>query len=325
MIFIWDACRINELPGGENGLRIVQQGIAEQNSGELIMLSASPGEAALENSSYAHGHGLFTYYLIDGLSGAADSISAGGNNDGKVDITELEEWVKRNVHTDALKLSKNQNPKFIYNFPETMSIVDPAFKEDWAMEKTDGENLAVNFTKGSGRMMQTADSLVVKLYNQFMDSVKADNLNNDPNSAESLYTDLANEYPDNDLTSEAAFNLAMEYVNLAQDKINLYISGKDDLKRLASPKKNGAKDFISHKIQIASGHGYSTNAGYLFRAIQLLKRINETDTLYIKQLEAKEDFLLARSYVSDEGIVQRFFRSFATGFQCCESTAFCGL
>ena len=72
VFLIWDACRTNELSGGETGVENTQKGIAENSDGESIMLSASAGEVALENSNYAHGHGLFTYYLIDGLSGAAD-------------------------------------------------------------------------------------------------------------------------------------------------------------------------------------------------------------------------------------------------------------
>jgi len=116
VLLIWDACRSNELPGGETGLRNMQEGITEKTNGEAIMLSASAGEVALENSNYAHGHGLFTYYLIDGLSGAADNPDADGNGDGKVDMIEIENWVKRKVRIDAkTKFNVIQNPRFIYS------------------------------------------------------------------------------------------------------------------------------------------------------------------------------------------------------------------
>ena len=233
VLLIWDACRTNELPGGETGLKNMQEGIAEKSTGESIMLSASAGEIALENSNYAHGHGLFTYYLIDGLSGAADNPDNDGNGDGKVDMIELENWVKKKVRIDAkTKFNVAQDPRFIYSGDETLSIVDSSFKNEWAMKKISGEDLALNYknpAKASGRNVQEADSMVITLYNKFMEAVKNDSLDNGPNSAEGLYKQLLNKYPGNTLTDQAGFNLAMEYINIAQDKINLYLSGKDDL------------------------------------------------------------------------------------------------
>src|SRR6185503_2595306 len=173
VFLIWDACRTNELPGGESGLKNMQEGIAEKTDGESIMLSASAGEIALENSNYAHGHGLFTYYLIDGLSGAADNPDNDGNGDGKVDIIELENCVKKKVRIDAkTKFNVAQDPRFIYSTDETLSIVDSSFKNDWALKKISGEDLALNYknkAKVSGRNVQEGDSMVIKLYNRFIE------------------------------------------------------------------------------------------------------------------------------------------------------------
>ncbi len=314
VVLIWDACRTNELPGGESGLKNMQEGIAEKTDGESIMLSASAGEVALENSNYAHGHGLFTYYLVDGLSGAADNPDNDGNGDGKVDLIELENWVKKKVRVDAkTKFNINQDPRFIYNSNETLSIVDSSFKNEWAMKKISGEDLVINYkntTKTSGRGAQEADSMVIKLYNQFMESVKNDSLEGGPNSAEELYKQLVNKYPANALTDQAGFNLAMEYINLAQDKINLYLSGKDDITILAASKANKEEQHSFNKTQmLSSGKNYGKNAQYLNRAITLLKQDSVADLEYIKQLQAKSDFLFARSYVSNEGIVTDFSKA----------------
>src|SRR6185437_10127281 len=218
VFLIWDACRTNELPGGESGVKNMQEGIAEKTDGESIMLSASAGEIALENSNYAHGHGLFTYYLIDGLSGAADNPDNDGNGDGKVDIIELENWVKRKVRIDAKsKFNVNQDPRFIYNTDETLSVVDSSFKNEWAMAKIGGGgDFALNYknpARASGRNVKEGDSAAIKLYNRFMELVKADSLDDGQTSAEEIYTQLLNKYPDNSLTDQAGFNLAMEYIN----------------------------------------------------------------------------------------------------------------
>lgn len=314
VVLIWDACRTNELPGGETGLKNMQEGIAEKSDGESIMLSASAGEVALENSNYAHGHGLFTYYLIDGLSGAADKPDNGGNGDGKVDMIELDDWVRRKVRVDAkTKFNVAQDPRFIYSGDETLSVVDSTFENEWAMRKISGEDVALNYknpTKISGRNVQEADSMVIRLYNRFMESVKNDSLDTGPNSAEELYSGLLKKYPDNSLTDQAGFNLAMEYINLAQDKINLYLSGKDDITILAVSKvRNEDHSTLNRTHMISSGKNYGRNGQYINRAIALLKKDTIGDIAYIKQLQAKADFLLARSYVSNEGIITDFSKA----------------
>ena len=143
-----------------------------------------------------------------------------------------------------------------------------------------------------------------------MESVKNDSLDSGPNSAEELYKQLVNKYPANALTDQAGFNLAMEYINLAQDKINLYLSGKDDLTILAASKVRNEDQSTLDKTQtISSGKNYGKNAQYLSRAITLLKKDTVADLEYIKQLQAKADFLFARSYVSNEGIVTDFSKA----------------
>ncbi|MGH2562975.1 MAG: tetratricopeptide repeat protein, partial [Ginsengibacter sp.] len=318
VLLIWDACRTNELPGGESGLKNMQEGIAEQSSGESIMLSASAGEVALENSTYAHGHGLFTFYLIDGLSGAADNTANDGNGDGKVDMKELKRWVERKVSVDAEKKFKTeQDPRFIYRGDkgdETLSIVDSSFENDWAMKKMSENDLVLDYkntTKSTGRNVQEADSMVVELYNKFMEAVKKDSLDEGKNSAEELYKQLLNKYPENSLTDQAGFNLAMEYINVAQDKINLYLSGKDDITILAAPKASDENhNTLNQALTISSGKNYGRNGQYLYRALALLKKDSNTaDPEYTKQIQAKADFLSARSYVSNEGIVTDFSKA----------------
>ncbi len=314
VLLIWDACRSNELPGGEGGLKNIQDGIVEKTDGESIMLSTSAGKVALENSNYAHGHGLFTYYLIDGLSGAADNPSNLGNGDGKVDIGELARWVTAKVEIDAkTKFNIDQTPRFVYNGDETLSIVDSGFENEWAMDKMSGSDLALNYkrtARGLGSTVQGTDSMIVELYNKFMAAVKADSLDAGQNSAEELYKQLLNKYPDNSLTDQAGFNLAMEYINLAQEKINLYLGGKDDLTLLAAPKANDENhNTLDQALIISSGKNYGKNAQYLYRALDLLKKDAVSDVNFMKQLEAKADFLSARSYVGNEGLITDFSKA----------------
>ena len=73
VIFIMDACRTNELPGGGEGQQQLQAAISEKQAGEIIMLATGAGQESLEDPLIGTGHGLFTYYLVDGLTGLADA------------------------------------------------------------------------------------------------------------------------------------------------------------------------------------------------------------------------------------------------------------
>jgi uncharacterized caspase-like protein len=65
--------------------------------------ASRPAEVSIELPEL--GHGLFTYYLVQGLQGAAD-----GNRDGIVSLQELYEYVEREVSTRSRQLGGNQHP-----------------------------------------------------------------------------------------------------------------------------------------------------------------------------------------------------------------------
>lgn len=75
---------------------------------KTVVLSASLGNQI--SSTYdKKGHGLFTYFMLKGLKGEAD-----GNSDGKVEITELFDYIKPNITRIARKLYNNeQSPQMI--------------------------------------------------------------------------------------------------------------------------------------------------------------------------------------------------------------------
>ncbi len=77
------------------------------------MFSASSDtQQALEGYK---GHGLFTYYIVEGLKGKADM-----NKDGFIKITELSDYVEENVVILSEKIFKRQQTPVIQtgaNFP----------------------------------------------------------------------------------------------------------------------------------------------------------------------------------------------------------------
>lgn len=71
-------------------------------SRRLMMTAADTNEFSLEDSRWG-GHGVFTHFLLEGLSGGGD-----GNADGIVTFTELFDYVSNNVRSST---SGRQNPQ----------------------------------------------------------------------------------------------------------------------------------------------------------------------------------------------------------------------
>jgi len=71
--------------------------------GRAILTASRPAEVSIELADL--GHGLFTYYLLRGLQGAADL-----NRDGIVSLQELYEYVEQQVSQKARAVGGNQHP-----------------------------------------------------------------------------------------------------------------------------------------------------------------------------------------------------------------------
>src|SRR5687767_13630870 len=135
VIFIMDACRTNELPGGGEGQQQLQAAISEKQAGEIIMLATGAGQESLEDPLIGTGHGLFTYYLVDGLSGLADTEGA---RDNLVTLAELEKYIDTTVPAYAQeKYKRKQNPFLCCaeNKMKVIAKVDTGFLRKWMLTK----------------------------------------------------------------------------------------------------------------------------------------------------------------------------------------------
>jgi len=74
-----------------------------RSKGRVIITASRPSEVSIELAEL--GHGLFTYYLIEGLKGAAD-----GNHDGIVSLQELYEYLEQEVTRKSRAVGGNQHP-----------------------------------------------------------------------------------------------------------------------------------------------------------------------------------------------------------------------
>jgi tetratricopeptide (TPR) repeat protein len=85
--------------------------------GDLFGLLASrPKEVSLEGPQFGGGHGVFSYYVIKGLEGAADE-----NKDGVVDANELIQYVSTQVPPAT---NNKQHPREFGTYDNSMKLSD---------------------------------------------------------------------------------------------------------------------------------------------------------------------------------------------------------
>jgi uncharacterized caspase-like protein len=74
-----------------------------KSRGRVVVTASRPSEVALELPTLRHG--IFTYYLVQGLKGAADA-----DGDGIVTLNEIYQYVEREVRTRSRQEGGNQQP-----------------------------------------------------------------------------------------------------------------------------------------------------------------------------------------------------------------------
>ena len=235
--FIMDACRTNELPGGSAGQNFLNTAVSQKKAGEVMMLAAAAGQESLEDASIGNGHGLFTWYLVDGLTGLADA-----DNNGKVNFTEIRDYVDKNVPLLAQsRFKRKQVPYFCCDEfgNKILSNVDAEWLRNWNKQKGPGNSFTGELTKKI--IIPSVDTSLMETYNNFYKAIKGKSLEGS-NSAENYYQQLNKKYPNNPYTQDAQSTLAAEFINDAQQKLNDYIgcislSGMDKKSWLAAGKR----------------------------------------------------------------------------------------
>lgn len=299
--FIMDACRSNELPGGTEGQNFLNAAISEKRAGEIIMLATGAGQESLEDASIGNGHGLFTYYLVDGLNGMADID--GGAPDNKITLQEIQKYVDKNVPVVAQQRFKRKQEPFFYgdNAEGVISIVDTAYLKRWLLNKKKGPGNSysgINSPKSRRMNFTPADTLLLEAYNLFNAAVKESRLTG-KFSAEFYYELMEKKFPGNSYTVDAQSTLAVEFINFAQSKINLYLDCRDatSIQKLRAQiddedKTDEINTSLDRMEKVSRQEFYEV--GYMLeRAISF---ILPDDPDFAKSLEGKMYFFKARGY-----------------------------
>jgi hypothetical protein len=90
------------------------QDLLYQEQGRAIITSSNVNEKSKESSEWGNGHGVFTYFLLEGLRGNADT-----NEDHFVTVGELFRYVRQNVFSAT---DRQQTPQMLLGDNENLPI-----------------------------------------------------------------------------------------------------------------------------------------------------------------------------------------------------------
>ena len=111
----------NKIAEGLRGIKVEGVPRPSPPAGQchLIFTSCEAGEQSLESAELEGGHGIFTYFLLDALCGAADRRDNGGNADGRVTLGEMLEYTVDKVK----RFSENrQHPDTAGRFDRNLAL-----------------------------------------------------------------------------------------------------------------------------------------------------------------------------------------------------------
>lgn len=221
VIVITDACRSGALAGEAfSGAQATSKVLADQFANETKILSCQPNESSLEGPQWGGGHGVFTWYLVDGLTGLADR-----NEDLKVTLQELQRYLED--HIEAAVSPKSQIPVIVGDKTKVLNMVDQASLI--TLQET-RMNSIVNGQKGEVRERGVirnvlSDSVVLELYKRFRESLKQGRLiDGSDDSAYAIYSRIHSHEDMLPYRMQMKLDLTAALQDEAQRAINDYLS-----------------------------------------------------------------------------------------------------
>lgn len=104
---------------GNNLASLYLEKLLYQEEGRAIITSSDVNEPSHESNKWGNGHGVFTYYVLQGLKGSADA-----NRDRLITVGELFHYVRQKVRLDT---QFQQNPRMLIGDNENLVLaVAPA-------------------------------------------------------------------------------------------------------------------------------------------------------------------------------------------------------
>ncbi|MFN0170868.1 MAG: tetratricopeptide repeat protein [Bryobacteraceae bacterium] len=112
-----DVCRAGVIGSIKNtNINKSVEQLGEAEGSMLGLMASRPRELSMEGPQFGGGHGVFSYFLLKGLSGEADK-----NGDGRVDVNEIIAYVQKMVPEAT---ADKQHPREFGNFDNALPLSD---------------------------------------------------------------------------------------------------------------------------------------------------------------------------------------------------------
>ena len=118
-VLLTDSCHSGAITP-EADVENINRSLKELDRSLFSLTASRAREVSYESAEYGGGHGIFTYFVVRGLEGAADE-----SHDGIVTADELGEYVRRNVR-EATKGQQNPNSDHASYDPNMLLAYNPS-------------------------------------------------------------------------------------------------------------------------------------------------------------------------------------------------------
>jgi tetratricopeptide (TPR) repeat protein len=236
VIVVTDACRAGKLVGTPEGAARTTSALLAEWTRATRLVSSQANQLSREGPEWGGGHGVFTYYLVDGLLGSA-------NRDGDGAVTPLE--IKRYLLEQVPRATSDQQvPEVLGELEETLAVADAASRQLVLGRNADSISIAAGAASppGPGRV-STAEAR----YQAIRARIEHGDLLNPPDSSawDLLRRSGVGDLP-NARRAELTTMLSTALLTDAQRVVNAYIQGGNNLPSPASFRE------AAREIEIAS-------------------------------------------------------------------------
>ncbi|MCO5269739.1 MAG: caspase family protein [Brumimicrobium sp.] len=283
VIFISDACRTNELSGGEEGRTSVFKKIMEDDAGEIRFSSCSSNQVSYEDVRWGGGRGLFSWHLVNGLIGMADTSP----KDGEVTVDELVSYVKtqvKNASYDKATKTYKQTPQFDCKAENCETFVLNLVND------TEKNRLAQELQKGDNSFYQ--DALATS------SPAKGVNLpiEMDKIGFKALYNEFVNHLQNNELIGENSAATTFQKIML-EETIPTYLV--NEFRGILSSRLiTDVNKIINTYINAAQNNNLYTYDYFYTGYLKLKEFIKIADTLFYIPLDAKVNLLFLEAHAN---------------------------
>jgi uncharacterized caspase-like protein len=172
VVVVTDACHAGKLAGSSvGGAQLTGSNLAKQFANETKILSCQPNEFSLEGAQWGGGRGVFSYHLIDGLTGLADRDS-----NATVNLFEIGRYLEDKVSGEAaphaqlpMTVGDRQAALALVNAPTLIALRTAREVQLATLSPTGSKNL-------EDEVLARADSLTRAQYYRFKEALASGEL-----------------------------------------------------------------------------------------------------------------------------------------------------